>query len=205
MRLLSAAASFLAAAVAGCSDSPDRAASASFTVIPFESGWIQAGPGGYTVKDGVATPHGGMGLWWYGAKSYRNFILKIEFQQERITSNSGVYVRFPDPKGDPWHAVHNGYEIQIAGDQPSKNATGAVYDFQAATSVPLKPAGEWNEYEIACVGHRYTVRLNGVLVNDYVGSRNLSGHIGIQNHDDKSIVRYRNVRVRELGDGAGSQ
>ncbi len=196
MRLLAAAATFIFAA--GCSDSPDRPAKDSFTPLSFEQGWVQAGPGGFAVKDGVATPHGGMGLWWYGAKSYRDFTLKIEFQQERITSNSGVYVRFPDPKGDPWHAVHNGYEIQIAGDQPSKNATGAVYDFQAATAVPLKPAGEWNEYEITCVGHRYTVRLNGVLVNEYVGSRSLSGHIGVQNHDDQSIVRYRNVRVREM-------
>jgi hypothetical protein len=178
-----------------------------FTVIfdgKTADGWKQAGPGGFTVAGGAATPHGGMGLWYYEAKKYRNFILKLEFNQEKISSNSGVYVRFPRVDGDPWIPVREGYEIQIAGDKPSKNSTGSIYDFQAAESIPLKPAGEWNEYEIAAVGQHYTIRLNGLRINTYTGSRALEGMIGMQNHDDKSIVRYRNVRVMELPDNAES-
>lgn len=172
-----------------------------FTVLLDKStseGWKQAGPGGFNVVDGVATPHGGMGLWYYEKQQFENFILKVEFRQETIGSNSGVYVRFPRVDGDPWIPVKEGYEIQIAGDKPGKNSTGAVYDFQGATEVPLRAAGEWNEYEIACIGQSYTIRLNGRLINQYKGERALKGMVGVQNHDDKSIVQYRNIRVKEL-------
>ena len=165
-------------------------------------GWIQAGPGGFDIKDGVATPRGGMGLWYYGQKKFRNFILKLDFKQAEIRSNSGVYVRFPRVDGDPWIPVREGYEIQIAGDKPSKGSTGAVYDFQAADSIPLKPAGQWNEYEIAAVGQQYTIRLNGLRINTYTGSRALEGMIGLQNHNDHDIVEFRNIRVKELPDDA---
>lgn len=160
-------------------------------------GWRQAGPGGFNVKDGVATPFGGMGLWYYDTE-YENFILKLEFRQETIGSNSGVFVRFPAPGDDPWVAVKEGYEIQIAGDKPAKNSTGAIYDFKAADEIPLRPAGEWNEYEITVIGQQYTVRLNGRLINTYTGERGARGRIGLQNHDDESIVEYRNVRVKPL-------
>lgn len=161
-------------------------------------GWKQAGPGGFDVKDGVATPHGGMGLWYYEKRKFRNFILRAQFNQEKISSNSGVYVRFPRVAGDPWIPVREGYEIQIAGDKPAKNSTGAIYDFKAPDSIPLKPAGEWNEFEIACAGQEYAVRLNDQLINRYRGSRALEGMVGVQNHDDKSIVQFRNIRIKEL-------
>ena len=165
-------------------------------------GWRMAGPGGFDVDaDGVATARGGMGLWWHETE-WRDFALKLEFRQTRVEDNSGVFVRFPDPGNDPWVAVKQGYEIQIAGAEPSKHSTGAVYDFQAASRVPLNPPGEWNEYEITCIGPRTWVRLNGALVNVFEGDRGLAGRIGLQNHDDKSPVSFRNVRVKALPDGA---
>ncbi len=165
-------------------------------------GWAQAGPGGFKIREGVATPFGGMGLWYYEKRTFKDFILKIEFQQKSIDSNSGVYVRFPRVDGDPWIPVKEGYEIQIAGDQPTKHSTGSIYSLQAPTAVPLKPAGEWNEFEITCIGQQYTVKLNGELINTYTGNRSLTGMIGVQNHDDDNsganTVRYRNIRIKEL-------
>jgi hypothetical protein len=183
---------------------PDEDGFAALLEADATAGWKQAGPGGFEVKDGVAVPRGGMGLWYYEKQAFENFILKLEFRQEKISSNSGVFVRFPRVDGDPWVPVKEGYEIQIAGDKPSKHSTGAVYDFQGPTEVPLRPAGQWNQYEIAAVGQHYTVRLNGRLVNRFKGERALKGMIGLQNHDDKSIVAFRNVRIRELpADAAG--
>jgi hypothetical protein len=165
-------------------------------------GWRQAGPGGFTIHDGIATPHGGMGLWYYD-KKFKNFILKLEFRQQQIRSNSGVYIRFPRVENDPWIPVNEGYEIQIAGDKPGTHSTGSVYSFQAATSVPLKPAGEWNEYEIVNVGPMITITLNGKHINTYKGDRSLQGGmIGLQNHDEKDIVEFRNVRIKELPENA---
>ncbi|MEK7766149.1 MAG: family 16 glycoside hydrolase, partial [bacterium] len=160
-------------------------------------GWEQAGPGGFDVKDGVATARGGMGLWYYAKKSYADFILTLEFQQEKPDANSGVFVRFPRVEGDPMKPVNEGYEIQICADTHDVHALGAIYSFQAPSSLSsLKPPHEWNTYEIACVGQAYTVKLNGVVINSYTGSRSLAGMIGVQNHSD--TVRFRNIRIREL-------
>ena len=64
--------------------------------------------------------------------------------------------------------------------------------------MPTKPVGEWTTYEIEVVGQRYKIFVNGQMVNEYEGSRSAEGFIGLQNHDDKSPVRFRNIRVVEL-------
>jgi len=171
------------------------------------SGWKQAGPGGFVIdEDGVATARGGMGLYYY-EETYRNFTLKLEFRQKEIWSNSGVFVRFPRVDGDPWNPVKEGHEIQIYGDKAAKNGSGSVYTVAAPTKVPLRPAGEWNQYEITCVGPYYWVRLNGELIVDgYKSDRSLAGMVGIQNHNanGKGEVSFRNIKIRELPDDATS-
>lgn len=168
--------------------------------------WVQCGPGRFEVKDGVATGEGGMGLWWYKARKYKDFVLRGEYQQEKDgKSDSGVFVRFPDPGNDPMIAVKQGHEMEIGVGVPAKDATGSIYPFQSPTWLPLKPPGEWNGYEIACVGRVYDVRLNGHLVNRFVDDqqRPLEGYVGLQNYPftrppyDRT-VRHRNVRIKEL-------
>jgi len=166
-------------------------------------GWVQAGPGGFTVVDGMLQSFGGMGLLWYNQKQFKDFILKADWKELHFSDNSGVFVRFPDPGNDPWVAVNNGYEIQIdnvgAPDGNPLYKTGAVFNFQAPTTVASNPVGEWNSYEIHVVGQNYTVILNGQqVVTDFVGSRSTTGYVGLQNHDDTSTVSFRNVRIMEL-------
>ena len=161
--------------------------------------WKQAGPGEFVVEDGALKATGGMGLYWYSARSFRDFVLSFEWSVEEADDNSGVFVRFPNPGDDPWVAVKEGYEIQICDTAAEKHNTGSVYSFQAPSSVPTKPAGEWNRMEIEVVGQNYTVRVNGeTVVSKYAGDRSREGYVGLQNHDDGSPVRYRNIRVREI-------
>lgn len=164
------------------------------------AGWKQAGPGRFDVKDGVATANGGMGLWYFAERSFENFILRLDFKQNTRQANSGVFVRFPRVDGDPWLPVKEGYEIQIQGDVPSKSNTGSVYTFQAPSRVPLRPPGEWNQFEITCIGQQYSVRLNGALINQYTGERAMKGMVGLQNHQGwkDSAVQFRKVRIKEL-------
>ncbi len=161
------------------------------------TGWKMAGPGGFKIEDGVMIGHGGMGLYWH-EKEVGDFTLRLEFKQKNVNHNSGVFVRFPNPGNDPWVAVNKGYEIQIAGDKPGTHNTGSVYSFKAATEVPIKPAGEWNDYEITVVGQKYTIKLNGKVINEFTGNRTERGRIGLQNHDDGSPVSFRNIRIKEL-------
>lgn len=160
-------------------------------------GWKMCGPGKFLLEDGTLKATGGMGMLWH-EKKFKNFRLMLEWQVTRRQDNSGVFVRFPDPGNDPWVAVNRGYELQICDAAQAKHRTGSVYSFQDCTAMPTKPVGEWNTYEIEVVGQRYRVFVNGTLVNEFEGARSAEGFVGLQNHDDKSPVRFRNIRVLEL-------
>ena len=165
-------------------------------------GWKQCGPGNFTLENGVATGHDGMGLWWHDKKQFTNFVLRGEFLQEQDIADSGVFFRFPDPGDDPWVAVHKGHEVEIGDPKPEKPTwrTGSIYPFHAAAEVPVKPYGQWNSYEIVAIGHNYSIRLNGRLVTTWADptKRSLSGYIGLQNYNDGKTVRHRNLRIKEL-------
>ncbi len=168
------------------------------------TGWSQAGPGGFTNTDATLSSYGGMGLYWYSAKQFTNYSLKLDWRLAG-DDNTGVFIGFP-PSSDPWSAVNNGYEVQIDATDATDRTTGAVYTFKsadiAARDAALNPAGEWNTYELLVEGERLRVYLNGVLINDFTNAdpvRSLAGHIGLQNHGDGDEASIRNVRIKELG------
>jgi hypothetical protein len=165
-------------------------------------GWAQCGPGEFKLENGVATATGGMGLWWFTRRPFTNFVLRGEFVQEQPIADSGVFVRFPDPGNDPWLAVKRGHEFEI-GDPAPKNPTwrtGSMYPFKAATKPNTGPLGQWNSFEMVCIGHDYSVRINGEVVTAWSDPqrRSASGYIGLQNYNDGKTVRFRNLRVKDL-------
>jgi len=162
--------------------------------------WKQAGPGKFVVKDGVATADGGMGLWWYSGQKLKNATIHLQFALSDTNWNSGVFVRFPDPGNDPWVAVRKGYEVQVSGDKAGKLATGAIYDLQGGSHIPLKRPGEWNDYKITMFGRYIAVMLNGELINVYTtqhGRGDIEGYFGLQNHDPKSAAKYKDIKIQE--------
>jgi len=164
--------------------------------------WRQCGPGRFAISNGIATGEGGMGLWWYAGRQFTNFVLRGEFMQEQEIADSGVFLRFPDPKQDPWNAVHQGHEIEIGDPNPQDPTwrTGSIYPFKASIKANTRPAGQWNEYEITCVGQNYSGRMNGEIVMTWTDpkQRTHSGYIGLQNYNDGKTVRHRNVRIKQL-------
>jgi cytochrome c len=114
-------------------------------------------------------------------------------------------VRFHKPSNDPWYAVRHGHEIQILDnpDAGETRGTGSIYAYADApkASEAVNPPGEWNTYEITVKGDTYTVILNGkeILEWDSPTERHgREGYVGLQNHDDNSPVRFRNIRVKLL-------
>jgi hypothetical protein len=164
--------------------------------------WKQCGPGRFVVSNGVATGEGGMGLWWYSARPFTNFILRGEFLQEQELADSGVFLRFPDPKNDPWIAVNQGHEMEIGDPNPKDPTwrTGSIYPFAASSSANTKPLGQWNRYEIRCENQDYSVRINGKLVLKWKDpkQRTQAGYVGLQNYNDDKSVRHRNLKIMEL-------
>ena len=100
--------------------------------------WKMCGPGRFALdrENGLIRSEGGMGLFWYARRMFRDFVLRLEWQENRRVDNSGVFIRFPDPGDDPWIAVNEGYEIQIYDDWEDRLfVTGAVYGLAPARCV----------------------------------------------------------------------
>ncbi|OZM72043.1 glucose dehydrogenase [Amycolatopsis antarctica] len=168
-------------------------------------GWTQSGPGSFEQQeDCTIRSTGGMGLLSLD-EELGSYSLKLDWKMAG-DDNSGIFVGYPDPEGDPWVAVDNGYEIQIDATDADDRTTGAVYTFQsadlAARDAALKPPGEWNSYEIVVQGQTIKVLLNGVLINDFTSTdpnRDLTeGFVGIQNHGDGDDVSFRNIQLKDI-------
>jgi hypothetical protein len=169
-------------------------------------GWNHYGPGYFDLdpETGVLTSHGGMGLLWYSAREYGDFVLELEFKCTDRNTNSGVFLRVPGvPTSDEY--IYHSFEIQIDDASEGIHATGAVYDAEAPSAHASRFPGEWNHYRITFQGDHITVELNGVRVIDWTAEprgkiRDFArrGYIGLQNHDDRSPVHFRNIFVKEL-------
>jgi choline dehydrogenase-like flavoprotein len=174
-------------------------------------------PGQFLVVEGAleATHATGLGLLWHTTPMPADYVLKLQWKRFRHEDNSGVLLRFPDPRTKGYRntayvASHFGYEVQIdeigVGDPQGadKFRTGAIYgvDDQAFSLQSARAAGEWNDYEIRVQGNRFTVFLNGQQVTDFVNQDSERGqpanrHIGLQIHPG-SRVAFRNIQMKAL-------
>lgn len=169
------------------------------------SGWVVMHGGEWAIDHGVLVGRNGTnwttnpeysGSWLRTEREYGDFILELEYAiSER--GNSGIHFRSALEKNPSF----TGYEMQInddAGRPPRKSGTGSLYDVVAPTKNMSKPAGEWNQVRITCKGDRIQVTLNGEQIVDFRGDRSKRGYIGLQNHDARSVVKFRNIRLAEI-------
>jgi hypothetical protein len=179
------------------------------------SGWQMTGPGRFVVEDGAMKTEGGMGLLYYAREKFGNCTIRVVFKTTGAGDNSGVIIRLPEPPPDPWYAVHNGYEVQIGGQN-----TGTLYSLTKAMAQPSKPPGEWSTMDILLDGQTTIVILNGVKVTEFRGDQPVpprkawhepvrgprpdEGYIGLQNHDERSTVYFREVSVKRNSPGAAT-
>ena len=174
-------------------------------------------PGQFLVVDGTleGTISTGLGLLWYTTPMPLNYVLKLQWKRFRHEDNSGVLLRFPDPRtknyrNTAWVASHFGYEVQIdelgVGNPfgANKFRTGAIYDVdnQAFSLQPAKAAGEWNDYEIRVEGDDFTVFLNGQQMTKFTNAdpnrgQAANSHIGLQIHPG-SRVAFRNIQMQAI-------
>jgi hypothetical protein len=147
---------------------------------------------------------GGYGLYYYTKQQFGDAAFWVEWRELHAGDNSGVYVRTPGPSGaNPLtQADALGHEIQIddlGGGTPAGQGihrTGAIYGLQAPTAFPARPPGEWNTYLIEMAGPKIKVTLNGVLVNDYISTRQQNGFLALQVHSFPSKMQFRNLQVK---------
>ena len=177
------------------------------------TGWVQAGPGRFVVENGMLKTEGGMGLLWYKPEKFGNATVRVVFKTASQNANSGVFIRLPEPPRDAWYGVHNGYEVQIDAGGDEWHCTGAIYSLSKAIRRAQKPMGEWNTMDIELQGQKTIVYLNGEKVNEFIGNQPVPqrkqwyepvrgprpdiGYIGLQNHDGRSTVYFKEVSVKQ--------
>ncbi|HWL14661.1 MAG TPA: family 16 glycoside hydrolase [Opitutus sp.] len=184
------------------------------------AGWKAAeSPASFSVKDGAIACDGPRGhLFFVGeggaAAEFENF----EFSAEVLTkrgANSGIFFHTAwQDSGWPTQ----GFEIQVNNSQPQHGdylelkKTGSLYGIVNVYRAPVAD-DVWFKVEIVVRKPRVQVRVNGVLLVDYIepvrplpeGAPELEplarGTFALQAHDPESRTFYRNLRVRRLPGG----
>lgn len=169
------------------------------------AGWTKIEGGDWTVENGVLIGRNGVnwstnpertGSWLSTEKEYADFRLELQFTVNK-GGNSGVFIR-SSHKRNP---AFTGYEMQIhdsPGRPPSKGGPGSLYDVVAPVKNVIRPAGQWNSVTITAQGPKIRIEMNGEKILETKQDRSMRGYIGLQNHDDKSEVRFKNIRLEEL-------
>ena len=171
------------------------------------AGWEGAGQPAekcWKVDSGTILCTGEKGPWLRTSEQFGDFNLRLEYKLKE-GGNSGVYIRVPTD-GDH-HGDGAGIEVQVLDDAAGKyrnlkpyQYTGSLYAIAPATSHVGRPVGEWNRLEINCLGAKYHVLHNGVVIVaadettfPELKARLTKGFLGLQNHSEE--VWFRNLRI----------
>jgi len=172
------------------------------------AGWQMATENANTwsIEDGALVARGARcHLFYVGdEKPFRNFELMVDVMTA-TNSNGGIYFHTKyQEKGWPT----TGFETQVNVSHSDYKKTGSLYDVVNLGHTPARD-NEWWTQHIMVQGNKVTVRINGILVLEYneppgaqpgkAFTRKLAeGTFALQAHDPKSVVRYKNIRVKRL-------
>ena len=171
-------------------------------------GWKIAEPEkkSWRIEDGVIIANGEPSHLFYvgDEKPFKDFEFKVDVMTEP-GSNGGIYfhTKFQD-KGWP----KTGFECQVNVTHTDWKKTGSIYDIASLGVTPAQDNKWWTQH-ITVKGNKVTVRIDGKIVVEYnepagvqAGkdfSRKINeGTFAFQAHDAKSVVRYKNIRVKRL-------
>jgi 3-keto-disaccharide hydrolase len=146
-----------------------------------------AGASHWEVVDGTLSACDAPTGYLTSDKSYKNFVLSVEFKTAAET-NSGVFVRSPQENG--------GYEVQIWRQQPAGYNTGSIVNVaKTARDYTFKP-DDWNRFQITADGDHIVVELNGEKTLDIRDTRFPEGNVRLQYQ--QFPIAFRNIKIRPL-------
>jgi hypothetical protein len=138
-------------------------------------------------------------------KPFKDFEFKVDVMTEP-NANGGIYFHTKFQESG-WPKA--GFECQVnVSFEKDYKKTGSLYDIANLGVTPAQDNKWWTQH-ITVKGNTVQVRIDGKLVIEYkepAGTqpgkdfqRKLSeGTFAFQAHDAKSVVRYKNVRVKRL-------
>lgn len=160
----------------------------------------------WRIEDGAFVAQGNRSHLYYvgDEQPFKDFEFKVDVKTEP-GSNGGIYfhTKFQD---SGWPKA--GFECQVNVSHTDYIKTGSIYGIANITTTPAQDHNWWTQH-ITVKGNKVTVRIDGKLVLEYneppgvVAGKDFerklaSGTFAFQAHDPKSVVRYKNVRVKRL-------
>lgn len=137
--------------------------------------------------------------WLRFNKEFSDFRFHVEWKFTKIDGetkyNSGVFFRNSED-GTIWHQAQTtlggGY---IFGETPVDGKKTFFNLEKQMTENRVKPAGEWNVYDIECRKETCTLAVNGKVVNTAkVGV--LKGYVGLESEGFQ--ITFKNITLEEL-------
>jgi hypothetical protein len=186
-------------------DASSPASASIFNGVDLD-GWVIENGGRFSARDGLLVVDKGTG-WLRSEREYADFVLDLDFRFLEKNANSGIFVRTgATSKKDENGWPDNGYQIQCMDTTSGEHPLATMIPYGAppfvheskleAIVAAYRPTGEWNHYEISCVGENLAVRLNGTLVTTARSIANRRGHLGIQAEHGR--LELKDLRIREL-------
>lgn len=160
----------------------------------------------WTVKDGAFVAHGSRcHLYYVGDdKPFVDFELKVDAMTEP-GSNGGIYFHTQYQEVG-WPKA--GFEVQVNQTHTDWKKTGSLYDV-VNVKEQLAKDNEWYTYHIIVKGKHVTIKVNDKVAVDWEQPADRQagkdfarmidkGTFALQAHDPKSIVYFKNIRVKRL-------
>lgn len=153
-------------------------------------------------KTGILTCQGDGGHEWLRLDQVlTDYIFHVEWRFAPVPGkkgyNSGVYVR-NSSDGKMWHQAQCGDASggYLFGETLASYAL-KPFDLQKEMKEQrVKPAGEWNTYELTCKGRQVTLWVNGGITNFWRSCPVPRGYIGLEAEGWR--IEFRNVKVKLL-------
>ena len=133
-------------------------------------------------------------------KEFSDGIFHVEWRFEKLEGkkgyNSGVYVR-NSADGQIWHQAQVG-SMNVGYLFGNTLTDGKEARFNANGKRPQrgKEAGEWNVFEITCMGKNVTLWVNGAVTTEWKYCDIKSGFVGLE--AEGYVIEFRKVMFKEL-------
>ena len=140
--------------------------------------------------------------WLRYGRDLGDFLFHVEWRLTRLEGgkgyNSGVFVRNND-NGSIWYQAQIGSAsggYWFGYDQPAEKGPISFNLKSQMKANTVKPAGDWNTFDIRCQGAKLVLKVNGATASEFDACRNLRGYLGLES--EGSHIEFRNMRIKVL-------